>query len=127
MLLPLEELQLRASPGMPTTNQLEGFAKTFKVSTLVVLRRIFDAGNITWSEYRTAYADEFERVMTLVVSTGDGGNFYNTQPVRVSKRFARAVVASTLEGHTRYTDAFQMLGFKKQSTFEQLARHLTVQ
>lgn len=126
MLLPLEDLRQRVRPGMPSTADLEALAKAFKVSTLVVLRRIFDAGHITWNEYRAAYVDELERVMDLIGSTGEGGNFYNTQPVRVSKRFARAVVASTLEGHTRYSDAFQMLGFRKQSTFDQLARRLLV-
>jgi hypothetical protein len=44
--------------------------------------------------------------------SGTGGNF-NTQPARVS-----------LEGQTLHRDAFQMLGLKKLSTFEELASRL---
>ena len=55
-----------------------------------------------------------------------GGNFYETLSVRVSMAFAHAVISSTLERHTSYTDAFQMLGFKKTSTFHGLADRLGV-
>jgi Zn-dependent peptidase ImmA (M78 family)/transcriptional regulator with XRE-family HTH domain len=107
------------------TEQLSRLAREFKVSTLVVLRRLFDAGFFTLEQFRAAYAEELERVLTFMEArSGSGGNFYNTQPLRVSKRFARAIIESTQEGQTLHRDAFKMLGFKRVSTFNELAAHL---
>ena len=55
-----------------------------------------------------------------------GGNFYNTQPVRVSKRFARTVIASTAQGRTPEPVALRMLGFSKPSTLKELGCRLGV-
>ena len=44
----------------------------------------------------------------------------------VSKRFARALVESTLEGRTSFTETFRMLGMKKMATFNKLGRSLEV-
>jgi Zn-dependent peptidase ImmA (M78 family) len=126
-LLPLADLGDVEVEDARLTDELERLARQFKVSTLVALRRVFDAGLLNEARYRTAYAAERDRILELMEDrTSAGGNFYNTQPVRVSKRFARALIESTLEGQTLHRDAFQMLGFKKHATFEELAHRLGV-
>jgi Zn-dependent peptidase ImmA (M78 family) len=104
--------------------ELDRLARRFKVSTLVILRRIHDAGGLTRQEFWLAYENELERL--LGIAKGSGGNFYLTQAARVSKRFARALVISTLEGQTLHRDAFRMLGFAKLETFKKLGRSLGV-
>ena len=124
MLVPMQRVRSEFDPKAERAAELQRLARMFKSSTLVVLRRIHEAGYLSWEEYRRSYLDEYERAMES--SGSSGGNFYNTQPVRVSRAFAQAVITSTLEGHTSYTDAFQMLGFKKTSTFYELADRLGV-
>lgn len=126
MLVPIASLRNAQGSGALSDVELQQLARLFKVSTLVVLRRVHDTGRLTWDDYRAAYRAELERVMALVGEGGSGGNFHNTQPVRVSKTFARALIASTLEGQTLYRDAFRMLGFKKHATFQELGHKLGV-
>ena len=126
VLLPLDDLRSDYG-GQVTVEELERLAKRYKVSTLVVLKRIFDAGFLAWDEYADRYRGEYERVMSLVRDkNGDsgGGNYYKTQPLRLSRQFAKAVISSTLEGTTTYREAYQLLGTKKHATFEGLAEEL---
>jgi|SRR6185369_6517488 len=124
LLVPLEIIKLEYDGGSSLRSELDRLARLFKVSTLVVLRRIHDAGGLTKNEFWREYEKELERV--LAISKSSGGNFYLTQAARVSKRFARALVISTLEGQTLHRDAFRMLGFAKFDTFQKLARSLGV-
>jgi Zn-dependent peptidase ImmA (M78 family)/transcriptional regulator with XRE-family HTH domain len=121
-LVPLAALrqQYRAVPDLQEESRR--LARVFKVSTLVVLRRLHDAGALSRPEMWEAYKEEVTRLLGL--PTGSGGDFYLTQAARVSKRFARALVASTLEGRTLYRDAFRLLGFSKLETFRELGRNL---
>jgi len=104
---------------------LDALARRFTVSTLVVLRRLADAELVPRDRYRELYAQEEERVLALFAEAREnrsgGGNFYNVQSQRLSRQFARAVVASAREGGTSYRDAYKLLGTKKHSTFEALA------
>jgi Zn-dependent peptidase ImmA (M78 family) len=126
VLLPLAYVSGEPGHGEPLADRLEQLARRFKVSTLVALRRIYDAGQLGWDDYRAAYQSELQRVSGILGERAAGGNFFKTQPARVSRRFARAVIASTFEGETLYRDALDMLGFKKVSTFQELAQRLGV-
>lgn len=109
--------------------ELEQLARRYRVSTLVVLKRIFDAGYLEWNEYRERYEAERERVMEILAAQraeGGGGNYYYTQPIRLSRHFATAVISSAREGSTTYRDAYRLLGTRKHSTFEGLASELGV-
>jgi Zn-dependent peptidase ImmA (M78 family) len=123
-LVPLGVLKQEYDDGLNLRSELDRLAKRFKVSTLVILRRIHDAGGLTKQEFWDQYEKELKRI--LAISKGSGGNFYLTQAARVSKRFARALVISTLEGQTLHRDAFRMLGFAKLETFKKLGRSLGV-
>lgn len=108
-------------------DELDRLARSYKVSTLVVLRGLRDAQFIGESNYPDLFKAELSRVLDLIAEgSGGGGNFYNTLPIRVSRTFAHALVTSTLEGRTLYRDAFQMLGFRKLATFQELAEKLGV-
>jgi Zn-dependent peptidase ImmA (M78 family) len=124
LLVPLALIRQEYRRGEVLRDALDRLARHFKVSTLVVLRRVHDAGGITRDQLREAYQTELERLRR--VPKGSGGDFYLTQAVRVGKRFARALVTSTLEGQTLYRDAFHLLGFSKAATFQELGHSLGI-
>lgn len=124
LLVPLAVLKQEYDRSLNLRASLDRLARRFKVSTLVILRRIHDAGGLTREEFWREYEKELKRL--LAISKKSGGNFYLTQAARVSKRFARALVISTLEGQTLHRDAFRMLGFAKLETFKKLGRSLGV-
>lgn len=123
VLVPLEALRNELEPAY-ALDAVPALARTFKVSTLVILRRILDARRISRAEFEQAYASEVAKFARR--PRASGGDFYLTQAVRLSRRFARAVIANTLEGHTLFRDAFQMLGVRKEQTFRKLGRSLEV-
>lgn len=125
LLMPLAELRLTADRDEPIAQVIQRLAREFKVSTLVALRRLFDAGQIDEDLLWRTYREELERLKQFERSTG-GGDFYRTLGARTGKRFARALVASTLEGQTLFQDAFRLLGVRKSDTFYRAARELGV-
>ena len=125
-LVPLDVLQpyLRRDEALPEA--LSRLAHVFKVSTLVILRRLLDADWLTRERFNDAWLQEQERLRMLVRADGTGGDFHRSTVSRVGQRFAHALVVSTLEGRTLYRDAFRMLGIKKTKTFNSLEREVGV-
>lgn len=122
LLVPLDALRVEYKPASPLPAEIERLARRFKVSTLVILRRIHDAGGLSWDALWEAYETELARI--LARPSGSGGNFHLTTAARVSKRFARALVISTWEGRSSFTEAFSLLGIKKVETFRGLSDSL---
>lgn len=118
LLVPSASLRQWFDRQAPLVDEADRLARLYRVSTLVVLHSLFDTRLVTWEAFANAYNDALDRIREVQVA--GGGDFYRTQPVRVSRRFAQAVVSSTLEGDTLYRDASRLLGFGKHETFEQL-------
>jgi Zn-dependent peptidase ImmA (M78 family) len=125
LLAPLDVVRAELVRSEPLERTIARLARRFKVSTLVILRRLFDARHLSRQAFERAYDEELKRLASI--AKGAGGDFYLTTAARVSKRFARALVESTLEGRTLYRDAFRMLGIAKVETFHELGRSLHFQ
>ena len=125
MLVPIATMRAEYNRRAALSEEVARLARRFKVSTLVILRRIHDIGALSRDEFWSAYDAEVKRLRALR-REGGGGQFHLTEAVRVSKRFARALVASTLEGQTLYRDAFRMLGFSKMDTLREFGRTVGV-
>jgi Zn-dependent peptidase ImmA (M78 family) len=124
LLVPLAVLRDEYDRSAALRDETDRLARRFKVSTLVVLRRIHDAGGLNRYAFWRVYEEEVARLRAL--PKGSGGDFYLTLGARSSKTFARALVISTLEGRTPFTEAFRLLGFKKMATFREVAHSLGV-
>jgi Zn-dependent peptidase ImmA (M78 family)/transcriptional regulator with XRE-family HTH domain len=124
LLVPQAAFQNALRTDEPLPAALPRLARHFKVSSLVILRRLFDAGLLDREAFWQAYRAEEQRLSHLASRNTGGGDFYRTTVARVSRRFASALVASTMEGRTLYRDAFRMLGIAKPGTFNELGRSL---
>jgi Zn-dependent peptidase ImmA (M78 family) len=126
LLAPLEAVRAELRDDESLADALGRLAKQFKVSTLVILRRLLDAGWLNRKQFDEAWSHELARLRAITKDGAGGGDFYRTTLSRVSRRFARALVVSTLEGQTLYRDAFRMLGVSKTETFHNLGREVGV-
>ncbi|HLL88290.1 MAG TPA: ImmA/IrrE family metallo-endopeptidase [Tepidisphaeraceae bacterium] len=126
-LVPLEGFRQEYRPGEPVGREMQRLAHVFKVSTLVVLRRMFDAGGLAREEFWRLYREEVGRLVAIMrAKDPGGGDYYRTTTGRVSHRFTRAIVTSAVEGRSSFTEAFGLLGCKKMSTFAELGQHVGV-
>ena len=124
LLAPLAAIREEYREEEELPEALARLARRFKVSTLVVLRRLHDAGSLTRMQFRRAYDVERERLRSLPRSVG--GSFYPTLRSRVGRRFGHALVVSTFEGRTSFTESFHLLGIRKTSSLRDFAVSLGV-
>jgi Zn-dependent peptidase ImmA (M78 family)/transcriptional regulator with XRE-family HTH domain len=126
LLVPLVALRADLVANEPLGEAVARLTRRYKVSSLVILRRLLDANWLTRGQFDAAWAAERARLRAIAERGGGGGDFYRTTLSRVSRRFARALVESTLEGQTLYRDAFRMLGVAKTETFNHIGQEVGV-
>jgi Zn-dependent peptidase ImmA (M78 family) len=105
--------------GEAIPGTISRLSRTFKVSSLVVLRRLHDAGVLD----RQAMGDLYRQEVALLARrkrTDSGGDFYASHRARVGRRFARAVYTSAWEGRCSFTEAFRLLNIRRMDTFHKL-------
>ena len=122
LLVPLASLRERYRESEELPNQLNRLAREFKVSTLVVLRRLHDIGALDREELGAAYGRELDRIRNIEPKSG--GSFHPTLKARVGRRFGGALVTSTLGGRTSFSESFRLLGIKKVSTLRAFSASL---
>lgn len=125
VLVPIEDFERRLLHNESTGEAANRLARVYKVSTLVILRRMFDVGRLPRQAFWSAYNEELSRLKSLSTKN-KGGNFYATQNIRVSRRFARAIIESTFSGETLYGDAFRLLSINNSETLHEYANRLGV-
>lgn len=124
LLVPAADLHGELQDAPDWSEEIRRLARRFKVSTLVVLRRLREMG-VLGDDFWEIYRREEQRVTALAAKNkSTGGDFYLTHPRRVSPTFAQSVIASAMEGTTLYREAMQLLGLRSVATFERLGREV---
>ena len=98
-------------------SSLEHLKKFFKVSNIVIARRLLDTGFYTRSQFLEFYNDYRAKVKERGEKKSDGGNFYATNRRRVSPLFARYVYSAVRSGDLLYRDAYRLTDLRG-DTFE---------
>jgi len=122
LLVPSSSLHTHFCDEIDLSPEIQRLSRKYKVSTIVILRRLYDLGMISRTVLRELYRYELKRYSPK--RDGGGGNFYATLKTRVGPRFGEALVDSALAGQTDFMDALYYLGIKKISTLESFAKTL---
>ena len=126
LLVPLNELIKRVRKLNSVEDSILRLSKTFKVSRVVILRRLFDAGIIGRPVFKEHWKRLVHQPKKFTVKKASGGNFYLTTIKRLGRKFATALLVDTLNGRTGYRDALEMLGISSMKAFNGLASELGV-
>ena len=132
LLVPLNLIQKEVKniePNLNLSDKVQYLARHFKVSALVILRRLYDIKQLTDQELKQNYSKELKIIYNLQSISKPrvgGGDFFRSLNKRVSPQFARDLIVSTFEGHTAFKESLELLGIKKISTLKRTAEKLGV-
>ena len=122
LLVPSHAISEEFNPRETLIDEIRRLARFFKVSRLVILRRIHDIEGLSRDQFRQTYAEELNRLEKI--PDRSGGHYCHSIVARASKRFARALIASALEERTTLTEAMRLLDVKNVSALKKIAHNL---
>jgi len=117
LLAPEKQLRENWESFRNTDDLYQAIAKFFKVSKIVAARRLLDLDYINKYEFFDFY-NKYIANIPKGKKDKDGGNYYNTQPLRIGRRFANIVITAAKRGTLLYRDAYRLTGLTA-STFNE--------
>ena len=121
-LVPTEELMAHWRRGGMITNSIQTVARQFKVSVLVAAWRTLHLHLINSEEFRSFYRT-YQQDEAYRADERTGGHFWNSQNIRIGRRFGSAVRRAVNEGRLSYREAYALTGLRG-NTFDTFARSL---
>ncbi len=121
-LVPEEQLMEHWNGDDVVGEAIQAVARRFRVSVLVAARRALDLGLIGRRDFRSFYHGYGEQAIRRREETA-GGNFWNSQNVRIGRRFGAAVSRAVKEGRLSYREAYSLTGLRG-DTFDVFMRSL---
>ena len=91
-----------------TEQRIRTLSRIFKVSPIVIGRRLLDIGLMAKEDFFQFYNDYIDFINKRKESQGDGGNFYATAKKRISLRFANYINNAVKENKLLYRDAYKL-------------------
>lgn len=122
-LVPATELHASWVTAESAEDPFQFLARRFKVSPLVAARRALDVALIKRDEFFSFYRHYLDQEREREAARAPGGNFWNTQHVRIGLRFGAAVARAAKEGRLLYREAYQLTGLSG-PTFDRFVEHL---
>jgi Zn-dependent peptidase ImmA (M78 family) len=118
-LVPTELLRKAWNSG--DQHPFENLARRFKVSQLVIARRLLDLGLITRERFFAFYDAYIKQEHRQKQGDESGGNFYASTAQRIGERFANELLRALREGRVLYTEAYRLTGLSGK-TFDEFAK-----
>jgi Zn-dependent peptidase ImmA (M78 family)/DNA-binding XRE family transcriptional regulator len=126
VLIPASDVNEQWTETRSTTDNIRALSNHYKVSTLVVLRRAYDQGKITSSEYNKLYRRENDRFIARNSEEQSGGDFHATLRARNSATLTAAIVTAALERRIPLLEAAKLLHVKV-STIQRIADRIAAE
>ncbi len=115
VLVPEAQFLTDWNENLSTQENLDQLSKIYRVSKLVIARRGYDLGRLTYDEFQEFYLDalRYDKRVKNKLSEGDGGPAPGLmQKLRNGKLFSQAVSTAAFEGTLSLRDAGALLGVK---------------